>query len=123
MRFFKGVDPMLRFVAAFALSVLMVTLFSPSGRADDADPKKLEGQVEKLLAAYNKDDVRAFFQNWASAVQAIATPMTYDALYKNGAKKSFGDYNHSNSARMAAFSPVKRLSSTLRLNSPRIQPS
>ena len=83
---------MLRLVAVFALPVLTVTMFCSPGRADDADPKKLEGQMEKLLAAYNKDDVKAFFQNWASTVQAIATPTTYDALYKNGAKRSFGDY-------------------------------
>src|SRR5262245_2035976 len=61
-------------------------------RPDDADVKKLEGQVEKLLEAYNKDDVKAFFANWASSVKSIATEQTYKALYKDGAKKDLGEY-------------------------------
>lgn len=76
-------------VGAIAFGLLAVVA---PGRADDADPRKLEAQMEKLLAAYNKDDVKAFFQNWASTVKSITTDMTYDALYKNGAKKSYGDY-------------------------------
>ncbi len=60
--------------------------------AADADPKKLEAQMEKLLAAYNKDDVKAFFKDWASAAQPITNEATYNALYKNGSKPMFGEY-------------------------------
>src|SRR5262249_8048814 len=54
--------------------------------------RMLEGQVEKLLEAYNKDDVKAFFANWASSAKAITTEQTYKALYKDGAKKTLGEY-------------------------------
>jgi hypothetical protein len=57
-----------------------------------ADAKQLTAQVEKLLLAYNKDDTKAFYADWAKAVEAIATAQTYDALYKQGAKKELGEY-------------------------------
>lgn len=74
-----------------ALALLAGISLSPS-RAEDADPAKLEAQLEEILSAYNKDDVKAFFANWAKSVEAIATEPTYKALYKDGAKKSLGDY-------------------------------
>lgn len=57
-----------------------------------ADVKQLTAQVEKLLVAYNKDDTKAFYADWAKVVAAITTPQTYDFLYKNMAKKELGDY-------------------------------
>src|SRR5262245_61642614 len=77
----------------FALSFLTLIGFAavPS-RAEDADPKKLGEQVEKLLEAYNKDDVKALFSDWAKSVEAITTEPVYDALYKNAAKKDLGNY-------------------------------
>jgi hypothetical protein len=65
---------------------------APSSRAADADPKVLEAQVTKLLEAYNKDDVKAFFAGWSKMAEAIATPQVYEAVFKNGAKKMVGDY-------------------------------
>jgi Protein of unknown function (DUF4019) len=76
---------------SLALVTLIALTVSPI-RAGDADVKKLAGKVEKLLEAYNKDDVKAFFTGWASSVKSIATEATYDALYKKGAKKELGDY-------------------------------
>lgn len=61
-------------------------------RADDADPKKLQEQIEKLLEHYNKDDVKSFYADWASTVKAITTEAAYNGLYKNMAKKELGDY-------------------------------
>jgi hypothetical protein len=79
--------------ATFALCLLTLIGFTTSpSRADDADTKKLTGQVEKLLDAYNKDDVKGFFTGWATSVKAITTEATYNALYKNAAKKELGDY-------------------------------
>jgi len=78
--------------------LLMVTVFCFSlstnalGAEPTADPKQLTAQVEKLLAAYNKDDAKAFYADWAKSVAAIATPQTYDLLFKNMAKKELGDY-------------------------------
>jgi hypothetical protein len=76
-----------------ALAVLTLIGFAASpGRADDADAQKLADRLEKLLEAYNKDDVKEFFSGWATSVKAIATEATYDALYKNAAKKDLGAY-------------------------------
>jgi hypothetical protein len=78
---------------AFTLALVTALGFSaPASRAADADPKVLEAQVVKLLEAYNKDDVKAFFADWAKAAAAIATPEVYNALYKAGAKNMVGDY-------------------------------
>ena len=57
-----------------------------------AEYKDLEEMATKLFEAYNKDDVKAFFTDWAKAAEAITTPQVYEALYKNGAKKMVGDY-------------------------------
>ncbi len=68
--------------------------FSTLAHAEEpaADVKQLTAKVEKLLAAYNKDDTKAFYADWAKVVAAITTPQTYDFLYKNMAKKELGDY-------------------------------
>ena len=62
------------------------------GRAAEANADQLTAQVEKLLDAYNKDDSKAFFADWAKTVESIANQMTYDALYKLGAKNDVGTY-------------------------------
>jgi hypothetical protein len=77
---------------AFTFALLAALGVSAPGRAADADPKILEEKVVKLLEAYNKDDVKAFYADWAKSAAAIATPQVYDALYKMGAKTMVGDY-------------------------------
>jgi hypothetical protein len=57
-----------------------------------ADPKQLEAQFEKLLDAYNKDDVKAFYTGWSKQVEAITTPEVYNALYKLNGKDVVGEY-------------------------------
>lgn len=74
------------------LSISLVVFAVAPVRADDADPKKLASQVEKLMEAYNKDDVKTFFANWAKVVESITNAQTYDSLYKNAAKKELGKY-------------------------------
>jgi hypothetical protein len=81
-----------RFVP-ITVALLTLAMFSAApARAADADPKKLEAQVVTLLEAYNKDDVKGFFSDWAKSVESITTEQVYDALYKKGAKKDLGDY-------------------------------
>jgi hypothetical protein len=80
---------------ACALSFLALTGLTVSsvGVEKDADVRKLTEQVEKLLAAYNKDDIKAFFTDWSKdAKQALGNQPVYDALYKNGAKIALGEY-------------------------------
>ncbi len=82
-----------RLAVAAALFVEIVGLVASPCRAEDkADPKKLEAMMEKALEGYNKDDVKAFFADFAKSVEVIATEATYDALYKQGAKKDVGNY-------------------------------
>lgn len=75
------------------LAVLAAALtFSTSLlRAADA-PKPLDAMVEKTMKAYNDQDSKAFFADYAKAMSAIASPAMFDALYKNMALKEFGKY-------------------------------
>lgn len=83
---------MSRFLTLVSVAAV-VALTASAVRADDAaDAKKLAGQVEKLMEAYNKDDAKAFFANWAKVVESITNAQTYDSLYKNMAKKELGKY-------------------------------
>lgn len=82
-----------RFSMLVVPAVLTFAMSSAPCRAEDkADPKMLEAQMEKLLDAYNRDDVKAFFADWSKQSAAITTPEVYDALYKMGAKSQVGNY-------------------------------
>ena len=76
--------------ALAVLTVALATLSTPL-RAADA-PKALDAIVEKTMKAYNEGDAKAFFADYAKALAGVATPATFDALYKNGALKEFGKY-------------------------------
>jgi hypothetical protein len=83
--------------ARFAISAVVFSVavgFASALPAQEpkADPAKVTAQLEKLLDAYNKDDVKTFFSDWAKAAEAIATPETYNALYKLNGKDVVGDY-------------------------------
>lgn len=66
--------------------------FSTTGiHAADA-PKPLDTIVEKIMTAYNAGDSKAFFADYAKLMESIATPATFDLLYKSGAMKEFGKF-------------------------------
>ena len=69
----------------------VLAFFPPVLRAADA-PKPLDAIVEKAMKAYNDGDSKAFFADYAKLLSAVATPATFDALYKNGALKEFGKF-------------------------------
>jgi hypothetical protein len=79
--------------SALVFSIAAVA-FAPAARADEpkADAKQIEAQLEKLLDAYNKDDVKAFYTGWSKQVEAITTPDVYNALYKLMGKDVVGNY-------------------------------
>ena len=79
-------------LAAFIMILGLCCTWQVRAAEPAADPKQLTAQVEKLLAAYNKDDAKAFYADWAKSVATITTPQTYDLLFKNLAKKELGDY-------------------------------
>ena len=73
--------------------LLPAAIFSLAMQLDAADaPKPLDAIVEKAMKAYNEGDAKAFFADYAKLLSAVATPATFDALYKNGALKEFGKY-------------------------------
>jgi hypothetical protein len=74
------------------LALLLSFGFAGSTQAQDADPKVLSKTLEAALEAYNKDDVKTFFKEWAKSVESITTEPTYNALYKQGAKSQVGNY-------------------------------
>src|SRR5436853_489849 len=57
-----------------AVVFVLASIFADlhAARAAEANADQLTAQVEKLLDAYNKDDVKSFFADWAKAVEAIA---------------------------------------------------
>jgi hypothetical protein len=60
-------------------------------RAADA-PKPLDAMVEKAMKAYNEGDSKAFFADYAKLLAGVATPATFDVLYKNKAMPEFGKF-------------------------------
>ena len=81
---------------AFSALVLSIAAaaFTSAVQAEEpkADAKQIEAQLEKLLDAYNKDDVKAFFTGWSKESEAITTPEVYNALYKLNGKDVVGTY-------------------------------
>jgi hypothetical protein len=59
---------------------------------DPIDTKALEKSVENALKAYNDDDSKKFWEDFATSVNALKTKETYDALYTNGYKKLYGNF-------------------------------
>jgi len=75
---------------AFSLAALG---FAPAVQAEEkADAKQLEAQLEKLLEAYNKDDLKTFYADWAKEAEFLTSPDVYSALYKLGGKDVVGSY-------------------------------
>ncbi len=73
------------------LLAAVLSISIPAVRAADA-PKPLDAIVEKAMTAYNAGDSKAFFADYAKLMEAIATPATFDVLYKNGAMKEHGKF-------------------------------
>jgi hypothetical protein len=79
-----------------ALLVLSATLLvcAMTLRAEErkADPAKLEAMVDKAMKAYNDEDAKAFFADYAKSMAAIATEQVFKNLYVDQAKRDFGKY-------------------------------
>ena len=54
------------------------------------DVKVLEKNLDRALQAYNNDDHKKFWAEFAKTVDALKTKETYDALYTNGYKPMYG---------------------------------
>ena len=65
------------------LCVVALCAWVPSASAESAaDPKQLDAIVDKALQAYNANDAKAFFADYAKSVESIATPQTFDSMYR-----------------------------------------
>ena len=76
---------------AFALLTAVLASSTMPLSAADA-PKPLDAIVEKAMKGYNDGDAKVFFADYAKLLAAVATPATFDALYKNAALKEFGKF-------------------------------
>jgi hypothetical protein len=54
------------------------------------DVKVLEKNLDRALQAYNNDDHKKFWAEFAKTVDALKTKETYEALYTNGYKPMYG---------------------------------
>ncbi len=78
------------------LMVMMVilggaTLFAGMMPAAD-ELKALDLMVDKALNAYNEDDSKTFYADFAVMMAAICTPEAYKAIFADNYKKNFGKY-------------------------------
>jgi hypothetical protein len=75
-----------------AIAMLMLTTVALNVRAADADKKKLEEKVDKLLKAYNEGDAKTFNGEYAKAMAGVANDTTFKTLYQDMAMKDLGKY-------------------------------
>jgi hypothetical protein len=64
--------------------------FIIAAEEEKIDIKALEKNLDRALQAYNNDDNKKFWAEFAKTVDALKTKETYDALYTNGYKPMYG---------------------------------
>lgn len=66
---------------------------APAESAKATDPMiAMEAMVEKALAAYNKQDFKAFYADFAKSMEAIATEQAFQTMYVGMYMKDYGQY-------------------------------
>ncbi|MCA9792321.1 MAG: hypothetical protein KC910_11020 [Candidatus Eremiobacteraeota bacterium] len=83
------------------LMALMAAMVLGSGlaSADDLAPglspdrfKSMDGMVDRAMAAYNADNWKKFYSEWAQMMASICTEQAYTSLYKGQYKKNYGNF-------------------------------
>jgi hypothetical protein len=74
------------------LMVVLLGRVSAAAGADRIDVKALENSLARALKAYNDGDHKKFWAEFSSTVNALKTKETFDALYTNGYKKTYGKF-------------------------------
>lgn len=59
---------------------------------DEATFKTVDAMIEKALAAYNAQDAKTFYADFAKMMAAIATEQAFETLYKTNYFATFGTY-------------------------------
>jgi hypothetical protein len=90
--FLERAFQMKRLAWVTGLSVLLLTRVLATAGEEKIDVKALEKSLEKALKAYNDDDHKKFWAEFATSVNALKTKETFDALYTNGYKKEHGKF-------------------------------
>ena len=81
---------MKRLVMLAGVVVLSLCPVSIADEEGKVDVKVLEKNLDRALKAYNEDDHKKFWAEFAKSVDALKTKETYDALYTMGYKKIYG---------------------------------
>jgi len=69
---------------------LSLCRFSVAADGEKIDVKVLEKSLDNALKAYNDDDHKSFWAEFSKQADPFKTKETYDSLYTNGYKKTFG---------------------------------
>lgn len=79
--------------------VAAMVLGSGLASADDLAPglsqerfNSMDGMVDRAMAAYNADNWKKFYSEWAQMMAGICTEQAYSSLYKGQYKKNFGNF-------------------------------
>lgn len=94
---------MKQLVSVLLLAALLLPLFpviaeeapAASGYGfgiDEATFKTIDAMIEKALAAYNAQDYKAFYADFAKMMAAICTDQAFDTLYKGQYHGTYGAY-------------------------------
>ena len=81
---------MKRFVLIAGFVVLSLCRLTIAADEEKVDIKVLEKNLDRALKAYNDDDHKKFWAEFAKTVDALKTKETYEALYTNGYKPMYG---------------------------------
>jgi hypothetical protein len=81
---------MKRFVMLAGVVVLSLCRPTLAAEEEKVNIKVLETNLDRALKAYNDDDHKKFWAEFAKAADALKTKETYDALYTNGYKPMYG---------------------------------
>lgn len=79
-------------LALVALTMLGPSALSAQQMADEETMKALEAMIDKALDAYNKQDWKAFYADFAPAMAAICTEQAFQTMYIGMYMQQFGQY-------------------------------
>lgn len=74
------------------LLIIACGLVAPLWAQKPADPKPLEAMLDKALAAYNAGDAKAFYADSPKSMASVATPQTFEMMYRGMYFKTYGKY-------------------------------
>jgi hypothetical protein len=81
---------MKKFALVAAVIGLSLNWNVAAAAADEIDLKAFEKSVDKALKAYNAGDHKDFWAEFSKTVDALKTKETFDLLYTNGYKTTYG---------------------------------